>query len=214
MPRRAALVLVAGVALLGGCTRSVSHAYTTQAPAVRSSTTGATASPAAGPIAITGARFDVQAAGTVSKATSDATWAGVLATLNQYLDAAVLTPLRSGGPAGDLVPIFTPLAVDRVTSGPDRSAFIDEGLPATTDIRAQAAVAALTALAGSDGIVSVVAANLDLRLAGSAGGAPVTVAHTGDLVLLPDGPTWKIDAYDIRASRTFADAATSTTARS
>ena len=214
MPRRTVFVLVAGVALLAGCTRPAAHAYATRASAGRSRTAGAAAPPSAGSIAITGAGFDVQAAGPVTQATADATWAGVLATLNRYLDAAVLTPLRSGGPAGDLAPSFTPLAVDRATAAPDRAAFVDEGLPAATDIRALAAVATLTALAGADGTVSVVSATLDLRLAAQAGGAPATVARTGDLVLLPDGGTWKIDAYDIRASRTFAGAATTTTARS
>jgi hypothetical protein len=198
-------VLVAGLALLTGCSPPVSRAYSNHISAGPQSDR---------PIAFTGAGFDMEDAGNVSRATTDATWVGVLATLNRYLDAAVLTPLFSGGPAGDLAPLFTSPAVDRVTKGPDRAAIIDEGLPPTDDLRADRSIATLTALAGTDGVVSVVSATLDLRLTGQAGGAPVTVTRTGDLVLLPDAGTWKIDAYDIRASRTVADATTTTTARS
>jgi hypothetical protein len=200
-------LLVAGLALLTGCSPGASSAYSNHVRAAAAPATDRA-------IAFTGAGFDMEAAGNVSRATSDATWAGVLDTLNRYLDAGVLTPLRSGGPAGDLTPLFTSPAVDRVMRGPDRAAVIDENLPPTDDVRADAAVATLTALAGSDGVVSVVSASVDLRLTGQAAGAPVTVSRSGDLVLLPDGGTWKIDAYDIRASRTVAGEATTTTAHS
>lgn len=197
-------MLVAGLALLTGCSPAVSRAYSNHV-------TGAPDAPDR-PIAITGSGFDMEAGGNVSRATTDATWSGVLATLNAYLDAAVLRPLFTGGPAGDLAPLFMSPAVDRVTTGADRAAIIDEGLPPTDDVRSERAVATLTALAGSDGVVSVVSATLDLRLSGSSNGAPVTVTRTGDLVLLPDGGTWKIDAYDIQARRTVGDAVTTTTA--
>lgn len=197
-------MLVAGLALLCGCSPSYSPAYSNHVTAGPESDR---------PIAFTGAGFDMEAAANVSRATTDATWAGVLATLNRYLDAGVLTPLFSGGPAGDLTPLFTSPAVDRVDKGPDRAAFIDENLPPTTDVHADAVVANLTALAGTDGTVSVVSATLDLRLTGRANGVPVTVRRTGDVVLLPDSGTWKIDAYDISATRTLGDApATTTTA--
>jgi len=203
---RRILLLVAGLALLTGCSPPVSSAYSNHVSA------GPEASDRH--IAISGAGFDMQAAGNVSRATSDATWAAVLATLNRYLEAAVLVPLFTGGPAGDLAPLFTSPAVDRVLKGADRAAIIDEGLPATADVRSESAVATLTGLAGTDGVVSVVSASLDLRLSGQANGAPVTVVRTGDLVLLPDGGTWKIDAYDVRASRSVAGATSTTAARS
>lgn len=197
-------MLVAGIALFTACSSHLSPAY--------SNHVSGAPEPSDRPIAITGAGFDMEAAGNVSRATSDATWAGVLDTLNHYLDAATLTPLSTGGPAGDLAPLFMSAAADRVTKGPDRAALIDEGLPSTNDLKSDAAVATLTALAGSDGVVSVVSAALDLRLSGQANGAPVKVSRSGDLVLLPEGGTWKIDGYDIRASRTVGDAVTTTTA--
>ncbi|MDQ3643334.1 MAG: hypothetical protein M3450_18170, partial [Actinomycetota bacterium] len=68
--------------------------------------------------------------------------------------------------------------------------------------------------AGPDGIMSVVTAGLDLRLIGHINGALVRVTRTGELVLMPEGGTWRIDAYDIQVTRTLADDTTTTTVRS
>jgi hypothetical protein len=205
MPRRICL-LVAGLVALTGCSRAISHAYTTQ--------TTTTQTPS-GTTAFTATAFDLHAAGPVSPAAFDAARAGVLDTLNRYLEAAVLTPLRSGGPAGDLTPLFTKPAVDRVMSvGPDRFAFIDENLPPVGDLHKEAAAAGMTALAGEDGAVSVVTAGLDLRLTGRVGGEPVSITRTGELVLVPDAGGWRIDGYDLKVTRTLPSGATTTTARS
>lgn len=218
MPRRL-LLLVAALALLAGCTGSGSHAFTTQSSVPPGSADTAPAPtvavPPPAPITFTGAGFDLHTAGRVTPAAFEAAWAGVLGTLDRYLAAAVLTPLRSGGPAGDLTPFFTrPAAVRVMTVGPDRFAFIDENLPPVSEVRKESAVAGLTALAGADGIMSVVTAGLDLRLVGHINGALVTVTRTGELVLVPEGGTWRIDAYDISVTRTIADSITTTTVRS
>jgi len=169
--------------------------------------------PPPAPIRFTGDAFDLHTAGPTSTASYDATWFAVLETLNHYLEAAVLTPLRTGGPAGDLSALFNPPALERVVpGGVDRFAFIDENLPALSDLRSERSVAGLTALAGRDGKVSVVTAGLDLRLVGHVAGAPVTVVRTGELVLMPEGSTWRIDAYDIQVVRTVANETTVTTA--
>ena len=208
---RRKVLLVVGLLLAAGCGRPSSAAFTTQ------TTTGTVPLPVLplpppAPIVITGDAYDLHTAGPVSTATFNATWAGVLDTLNRYLEAAVLTPLRTGGPAGDLTPLFNPPALERVVpGGADRFAFIDENLPPLSDLRSERAVAGLTALAGKDGTVSVVTAGLELRLIGHVAGAPVTVVRTGELVLMPEGNTWRIDAYDIRVVRTLADQSTVTT---
>lgn len=217
-------LVVAGLLLLVGCSAPVSHAYITphRAPATTATTdpegepalaVAAAPSAAEEPIVITGAGFDVHTAGKVGQAAFDAAWAGVLDTLNRYLEAAVLTPLRSAGPAADLTPLFTPLSVRRVmTVGPDRAAFIDEGLGApATELRKDTAVARLTALAGADGTMSVVAADLDLKLTGVVGGAPMSLDREGELVLMPEGGTWRIDAWDLKVTRRLADLTTTTT---
>jgi hypothetical protein len=210
-------LLVAGLVVLTGCTRSTSDAYTTQTTTTQAPpvTTPVLSVAPTSPIAFSAAAFDLQAAGPVSPADSDAAKAGVLDTLNRYLDAAVLTPLRTGGPAGDLTPLFTRPAVDRVMAvGADRSAFIDEDLPPISDLRKEAAVVGMTALADEDGVLSVITAGLDLRVVGHIDGEPVSVVRTGDLVLVPDGGAWRIDAYDINVTRSRAGGETTTTVRS
>jgi hypothetical protein len=181
-------------------------------------TTAAPATTAPAPvveaIVFTGVAYDVFTPGKVSQAEFDRTWAAVLETLNRYLELAVLTPLRSGGPAGDLAPLFTPLSVDRVLTGPDRKAFIDENLPPASDLRPEAVVAGLRGLAGTDGVMSVVTAGLDLRILGHVDGAPLRVVRTGEVVLMPEGGTWRIDAWDITVTRTLAEMTTTTQARS
>ena len=212
------LCLVAGLVVLTGCRASGSQAFTTQTTVPQAPVVTAPALPSApppAPISFTGEVFHLHTAGKVPPGVQEAARAGVLDTLNRYLEAAVLRPLRSGGPAGDLTPLFTRPAVDRVmTVGADRFAFIDENLPPVSDVRAESAVAGLNALAGPDGTVSVVTAGLDLRLIGHIDGALVRVTRTGELVLMPEGGTWRIDAYDIEVTRTLADDTTTTTVRS
>ncbi len=210
MLRRKPILLVAAlVALFPACGSRVSSAYRSHLP------TSAGPARADGDIAISGAGYDLQAVGTVAPGVADGAWKSVLTTLDRYIEAGVLVPLRSGGPAGDLGPLFTAGAAARVTSpGPDRSAFIDEGLPPAKNIRSDVAAATLTGLAGSDGKMSVVSARLDLRLRAEVDGAPLVIARTGELVLRPEGDTWRIDGYDIHVSRDTTDARTTTTARS
>ena len=222
MPRRKPILLVAGLLVLTGCSEPVSHAFTTQTPITEAPAPTTTALEvvhaqirAEDPIVIAGAGFDLHTAGRVGTAAFEAAWAGVLQTLNRYLEAAVLTPLRTGGPAGDLAPLFTPLSVAQVTTvGNNRAAFIDEGLAPATDLRKDAAVARLTALAGADGAMSVITADLDLRLSGLIDGAPLFVERAGELVLVPEGGTWRIDAWDLKVTRRLAQTTTTTTARS
>jgi hypothetical protein len=212
---RRTLLLVIGLLLAAGCAKPSSAAFTTtQTTAAPPPTPPPTLFvPPLPPIVITGDAYDLHTAGPVSTATFNATWAGVLDTLNKYLDAAILTPLRTGGPAGDLTPFFNAPALERVApGGPDRFVFIDENLPPVSGLRSERAVAGLTALAGTDGTVSVVTAGLELRLVGHIAGTPVAIVRTGELVLMPEGGKWRIDAYDISVARTIAEETTTTTA--
>ena len=225
MPRQKLNLLVAGLLLLSACSEPVSHAFTTQTTTPTTEASAPTTAvplqvaqpppPADEPIVITGAGFDLHTAGRVGQVAFDAAWVGVLQTLNRYLEEAVLKPLRSGGPAGDLAPLFTPLSGPHVTTlGPNRAAFIDEGLAPATDLRKDAGVARLTALAGADGVMSVVAAVVDLKLSGRVNGEPFFLERAGELVLMPEGGTWRIDAWDLKVTRRLAQATTTTVARS
>lgn len=193
-----ALVLLAGAGF-GACSNGDSaRPPSTEAPP--------------GPIAWTVTVGDVHAVHPPAPALPDDVQAKVTATLERYLADAVVGPVRSGQPAGDLGPVFTPAAAARL-DGPDRAALVDEGLPAAPALRSEAATARLAALVAPDGAVVVVTATVDLRL--HTGGADsVAIVRTGDVVLVPDGDGWKIEGYDVRTARDGADgAATTTTAR-
>jgi hypothetical protein len=172
-------------------------------------TTPPAASPESSDVAFSVTGTTVESVGLPPPPFPDDVKAAVAATLDRYLQEAVLGPLHSGGPAGDLGPVFTGPAQARV-DGPDRAALVDEGLPAAADVKAETATVGLAALAGGDGAMTVVTAAIDLRL--RAGGDAVTIARTGHLVLVPEGDGWKIDGYDVRTTREGGDGATTTTA--
>lgn len=164
-------------------------------------------------IVLTASSFDVNAAAPPGPVELTGVRSAVLATLNRYVEAGVLTPLRTGGPAGDLGPVFTAAAVARVSATADRQAFVDEGVPRLSGLVAQAATVGLTGLAGVDGKLEVVDAALDLRLTGTASTTPVTIARTGQLVLLRDAGGWRIDGYDIKVTREAGGGPATTAAR-
>ena len=136
---------------------------------------------------------------------------GVQGLLDGYLDRAVLQPLRSGQPAGDLSALFAGPALDRM-SGPDRAALVDEGLPKATQLKVTTAEADLTALIGPDG-VGALTAGIKVVVTGAVEGAPLTVERTGELLLAGDGPTWRVAGYDMRVTRDAAGSVTTTTVR-
>lgn len=123
---------------------------------------------------------------------------GVQTVLNEYLERAVLTPLASGR-AGDLAPLFTASALERV-NGPDRPALVDEGVVNATDIALGRATAKLTALVGPEG-VHLIVAGISLVVTGKVNGTPMVIQRSGELTLLVDGDTWKISSYDVRVDR-------------
>jgi len=166
------------------------------------------------PIAFTVTSFDVAAAAEPIAGTLDAAKAGVEATFKRWLEENVLPPLRSAQPAADLRPLFTATAGERVATTPDRSAFVDEGLPPLIGLRADRADLAMAGLADTDGHIPVVTVHLDLKLRGTAEGTPMIVEHTGDLMLVPEGDGWKIDSYDVRTTRDTQGDTTTTTAKS
>jgi hypothetical protein len=125
---------------------------------------------------------------------------GVLATLNRYLDGAVMSPMRSGRASADLPAIFTASAASRL-GGPDRATLVEEVVPgASRGGRVDDASARLTGLLDSGGSILMVAAKVDVVLRTGVSGAETRVARSGELVLVPDGGTWKIDGYDLRVT--------------
>lgn len=196
MPRSRPLALVFAVlalvaASLGGCSKGGDDA------APEATTTTAPAGPPTIGVTIT----SVEANGT---ATPDGpTVEAVKSTIEAWLATAVVAPLHTGQPAGDLSGVFTPAALAHLAGDPAaRASVVDEGLPpASTAITAERAFVSLSSVAGPDQVVAVIAAQLDILLRAQGPDLDVDVNHHGEVVLVDDGGTWKIDAFALTAAR-------------
>lgn len=192
-----AALALAGGTVLGGCSKDKEE------PTTRSTTTSTTTTAPPGPPTIGVTVTGVDANGT--KTPDEATVAAVKATLDSWLASAVVGPLFTGQPAGDLSGVFTAAALERLAADPAaRPSLVDDGLglpPATTAITAERANVALSSVAGPDEVVAVVAAQLDIQLRAQGPELDVDVNHHGEVVLVQDGETWKIDAFSVTAAR-------------
>jgi hypothetical protein len=162
-------------------------------------------------VTFTVASFDVE--GAADPASVERAKAAVVATFSRYVQAAVLTPVLSGGPAEDLVPLFTARAAEHLATTADRGAFVDEGLPPAPRIVPLVSGLHLAGLADQKGEVVLVFAHMDLKLAAEAAGTTVVIDRGGDLLLVPDGDTWKIDSYRVRVTRDTPGSASAAVAR-
>jgi hypothetical protein len=205
------VLVVCVAATLGACggshARVASHAPTSAAPL---------------PVKVTLSGSSLLAAGgappppapSTPPALTDPVQAAVLRTVDAYVHDAIEAPLRTGLPATTVAQWFSAEAAPRL-AGADRAALVDEGTPPATSLSTRQATVQLTALAGPDGSVVAVSAALDIELdVRTAESAPFTVAHTGELVLVPEGGQWRIDGYDVRMTRTAANGQTSTSVAS
>jgi hypothetical protein len=186
--------VVAGVIVAGstGCDKKDDRA----APSKTTSSTTASGSGAAIVLTVTG----IETNGTT--APDDATVAAVKKALDGWVAMAVVNPLRTGEPAGDLSSLFSPPALERLSDPAVRAALVDEGLPpATKSIKPEVATVALSSVAAPEGAVAVFAARVDLKVRAVGRTSDVDVVHQGDLVLLADGDAWKIDSFAMHTSR-------------
>lgn len=128
--------------------------------------------------------------------------AAVEASLENYLENAVVVPLRSGKPpAAGIDGVFTAAALGRLSGpGPDRAALFEEGAPLSGEVRQDRADAALTALTAPGGEVVLVTARLDVAHTVTSGQSAVAVVRSGEVVLVPSNG-WRIDSYDMRTAR-------------
>jgi hypothetical protein len=122
--------------------------------------------------------------------------------VNRYVEAAVVTPLRTGAPATNLAAIFAPDAAARL-AGPDHAVLTDDGAPKITgSITPAKAEFALTGLGDSSGDVVLVSAALALDLTAPVAGGSLHIVRTGDLLLAGDGGTWRVAGFDMNVART------------
>jgi hypothetical protein len=198
--RRRALALIGASAALVTVAAAGAIAYASRsAPTKRAAADASTAATLPPVTTFRLAGEEVPASGATSLPSTVST--GVLATLNRYLDSAVITPMRSGRAAGDLSTIFTASAAQRL-SGADRATLVEDVEPgAGRNGRVDEASARLTGLLDSGGSILTVAAKVDVVLRTGPSGAETRVARSGELVLVPDGGAWRIDGYDLRVTR-------------
>lgn len=196
-PRRLlATVVVVAVALVGGaCSKDDGGG---KPEAATGTTAAATKAPT---VALTVTGVDDNG----TKGPDDATVAAVKATLESWMAKALVEPLQTGQPAGDLAPVFTAAALERIGADPAvRATLVDEGLPpATKALTIDKAEAKLSSVAGPDEVVAVIAAQVDLKLRSTGAGHDVDVRHFGELVLVQDAPggAWKIDSFDLQSAK-------------
>lgn len=128
--------------------------------------------------------------------------AKVKAGLDAWLADGLIEPLRDGRAPAGLEQSFTAGALARLTaSAPDRAAVLEDGAALKGDVRQDRANAALTALVDPAGGVPLVTARVDVAHTVDTGDGDVAVVRTGELVLVDDGGSWKVDGFDVRTSR-------------
>jgi hypothetical protein len=128
----------------------------------------------------------------------------VLSVIRTYVKQAVVKPMRSGGPAGDLSSVFDAPTLARVTGG-DRPVMVQEGLPRITGkLKVASQPIALVALGDQTGKIVLVTAAIDLTADGRVAKVkvPLHVEQQGDLVLAPDATgAWKVTSYNMAVAR-------------
>lgn len=128
--------------------------------------------------------------------------AAVTASLDTWLGTGVVEPLRSGKPPLGLEAVFTEPAVARIAvPGPERAAMVEEGAPLSGAVVQDRANARLTVVTAPDGTAAFVTAQIDVSHAVTVEGTPVDIVRGGELVLVPDRGSWRIDAFDVVTKR-------------
>jgi hypothetical protein len=149
------------------------------------------------------ASVDVQSMRAEPVKLPDEVRAQVRATLSNYLEKAVVEPLRTGQAAVGLDAVFTPVALARLGPGtPDRAALVEDPPGVGTGaVAPDKGDISLTALADQGGEIAVVTAKLDLAVVLSTGSTQVRIDRAGEVVLMPMPGGWRIDSYDLVTKR-------------
>lgn len=126
--------------------------------------------------------------------------AAVQASLDGWLGNAIVGPLQSGKPSSGLDAVFTEPALTKISApGAERAAVLEEGTPLTGKVTQDRANARLTLLTAPDGEPVLVTAQIDMVHNVSSGSGFVDIVRGGEVVLVPDRGSWRIDAFDIVA---------------
>ncbi len=125
----------------------------------------------------------------------------IMDVAGQYLDLAVIQPLKTGRPAPDISGLFDPAAAAQL-SGLGRGALFEEGLPAATgDITATAPVVEVTGLSDGTGAFVLATVGSTVDIVAETDDGEVTIHRVTDLTLVPDGAGWKISGFKVLVDR-------------
>lgn len=154
------------------------------------------------PLELTVEGIEVRSPGGAVEKLPKTTRTAVLATVEQYVRAAILRPLITTTADDErLLPLFSE-KIQPLLSGPDRRTLVDEGLPrAVGGVSVERAQVRLVALGNEDGDIELVTATVDLVVQAETIDGPMTVVRSGDLVLVPAGKQFVVDGYRLSVRR-------------
>lgn len=192
------VLVVLLVALVGACSGGDKGAAGGGDPA----TPGAAPTGAPGPYSFTVTGREVHPMAPEAPLFPEDVSEAVTAGLNTWLGTGVVEPFRSGKPPLGLDAVFTEPALARIAvPGPERAAMVEEGAPLTGRVVQDRANARLTVVTAPDGAAAFVTVQIDVSHAVTVDGAAVDVVRAGELVLVPDRGSWRIDAFDVVTKR-------------
>jgi hypothetical protein len=118
----------------------------------------------------------------------------VQTSLDLWLASALIGPLRTGQAAAGLDAVFTEPALAKISApGAERAGVVEEGAPLTGDVEQERANAKLTLLTSPAAEPVLVTAQIDMVHSVKSGDGFVDVVRGGEMVLVPDRGSWRID---------------------
>jgi hypothetical protein len=125
----------------------------------------------------------------------------IVGTARQYLDGAVIEPLRTGEPAADISGLFD-AATSPQLNGLARPALFDEGLPAATGgVDATTSSLVVNGLSDPAGAFVLATVGSDVRITAATDDGDVLIHRITELTLVPEGAAWKIAGFDVIVDR-------------
>ena len=125
----------------------------------------------------------------------------IVGTARQYLDGAVIGPLRTGKPAVDVSSLFDAATIPQL-NGLARPALFEEGLPAATgDINATTSSLVVNALSDGSGGFVLATVGSDVEVTAGTDDGDLRIHRITELTLVPEGVAWKIAGFDVIVDR-------------
>lgn len=204
--RSAVTVVLAAVlaACSGGGSTTATSTPSTEETSAPTTTTlaGSTTTTAAADVSNALGTPTIASAGTIGPAgTTEALTVAdkIQSAVADYERLAIGTALN--GATGDLAGVLTAEAVKTLTPE-QRATLTDEGTVRASAVSAGTNSVELMGYTDADGGITVVNASLSLNLLGTTvAGAPFTIKRSGNLTLVDDSGTWRIDSFDLIVER-------------